>query len=168
MIIYGYFSTIFDVNIICTGYLLELTWRGRSCRAKGCQYVYTSLTLGLTASYFSGWICHKIKIVHTAWSSRLDQLYVIKAAFPRAKFLCHISHALQSLSTHFCGIIMVNLYSRTDTDAKWINNNYNFGINDCRACNLWQRKFGRVLELTSRWSLDEGLDGVYLLAILMP
>ena len=35
---------------------------------------------------------------------------------------------------------------RTDTDEKWINNNYNFGINDCRACNLWQRKFGRVLE----------------------
>ena len=69
-----------------------------------------------------------------------------KAAFPRAKFLCHISHALQSLLTDFCGIITVILYSRTDTDAKWINNNYNFGINDCRACNLWQRKFGRVLE----------------------
>ena len=69
-----------------------------------------------------------------------------KAAFPRAKFLCHISHALQSLLTDFCGIITVNLYSRADTDAKWINNNYNFGINDCRACNLWQRKFGRVLE----------------------
>ena len=29
---------------------------------------------------------------------------------------------------------------------KIVNNNYNFGINDCRACNLWQRKFGRVLE----------------------
>ena len=69
-----------------------------------------------------------------------------KAAFPRAKFLCHILHALQSLLTDFCGIITVNLYSRTDTDEKWINNNYNFGINDCRACNLWQRKFGRVLE----------------------
>ena len=69
-----------------------------------------------------------------------------KAAFPRAKFLCHISHALQSFLTDFCGIITVNLYSRTDTDEKWINNNYNFGINDCRACNLWQRKFGRVLE----------------------
>ena len=69
-----------------------------------------------------------------------------KAAFPRAKFLCHISHALQSLLTDFCGIITVNLYSRTDTDEKWINNNYNFGINDYRACNLWQRKFGRVLE----------------------
>ena len=69
-----------------------------------------------------------------------------KAAFPRAKFLCHISHALQSLLTDFCGIITVNLYSRTDTDEKWIKNNYNFGINDCRACNLWQRKFGRVLE----------------------
>ena len=40
----------------------------------------------------------------------------------------------------------MNLYSRTDTDEKWINNNYNFGINDCRACNLWQNKFGRVLE----------------------
>ena len=26
-----------------------------------------------------------------------------KAAFPRAKFLCHISHALQSLLTYFCG-----------------------------------------------------------------
>ena len=60
--------------------------------------------------------------------------------------MCHISHALQSLLTDFCGIITVNLYSRTDTDEKWINNNYNFGINDCRACNLWQRKFGRVLE----------------------
>ena len=48
--------------------------------------------------------------------------------------------------TDFCGIITVNLYSRTDTDEKWIKNNYNFGINDCRACNLWQRKFGRVLE----------------------
>ena len=71
---------------------------------------------------------------------------MIKAAFPRAKFLCHISHALQSLLTDFCGIIAVNLYSRTDTDEKWINNSYNFGINDCRACNLWQRKFGRVLE----------------------
>ena len=69
-----------------------------------------------------------------------------KGAFPRAKFLCHISHALQSLLTDFCGIITVNLYSRTDTDEKWINNNYNFGINGCRACNLWQRKFGRVLE----------------------
>ena len=66
--------------------------------------------------------------------------------FPRAKFLCHISHALQSSLTDFCGIITVNLYSRTDTDEKWINNNYNFGINDCRACNLWQRKCGRVLE----------------------
>ena len=32
------------------------------------------------------------------------------------------------------------------TDEKWINNNYNCGINDCRGCNLWQRKFGRVLE----------------------
>ena len=41
-----------------------------------------------------------------------------KAAFPRAKFLCHISHALQSLLTDFCGIITVNLYSRTDTDEK--------------------------------------------------
>ena len=71
---------------------------------------------------------------------------VTKAAFPRAKFLCHISHALQSLLTYVCGIIAVNLYSRTDTDEKWINNSYNFGINDCRACNLWQRKFGRVLE----------------------
>ena len=60
--------------------------------------------------------------------------------------MCHISHALQSLLTDFCGIITVILYSRTDTDEKWINNNYNFGINDCRACNLWQRKFGRVLE----------------------
>ena len=30
-------------------------------------------------------------------------------------FLCHISHALQSLLTDFCGIITVNLYSRTDT-----------------------------------------------------
>ena len=29
---------------------------------------------------------------------------------------------------------------------KRINNSYNFDINDCRACNLWQRKFGRVLE----------------------
>ena len=57
-----------------------------------------------------------------------------KAAFPRAKFLCHISHALQSLLTDFCGIITVNLYSRTDTDEILINNNYNFGINDCRAC----------------------------------
>ena len=71
---------------------------------------------------------------------------LIKAAFPRAKFLCHISHALQSLLTYFCGIITVNLYSRTDTDEKWINNSYNFDINDCRACSLWQRKFGRVLE----------------------
>ena len=34
----------------------------------------------------------------------------IKAAFPRAKFLCHISHALQSLLTYFCGIVTVNLY----------------------------------------------------------
>ena len=42
--------------------------------------------------------------------------------------------------------LVVNLYSRTDTDEKWINNNYNFGINDCRECNLWQRNFGRVLE----------------------
>ena len=69
-----------------------------------------------------------------------------KAAFPRAKFLCHILHALQSSLTYFCGIITVNLYSRTDTDDKWMNNSYNFDINDCRACNLWQRKFGRVLE----------------------
>ena len=29
---------------------------------------------------------------------------------------------------------------------KMDHNNYNFNINDCRACNLWQRKFGRVLE----------------------
>ena len=71
---------------------------------------------------------------------------VNKAAFPRAKFLCHFSHALQSLLTDFCGIITINLYSRTDTDEKWINNNYNFGINDCRACNLWQKKFARVIE----------------------
>ena len=78
--------------------------------------------------------------------SKDDMCYIPKAAFPRAKFLCHISHALQSLLTDFCGIITVNLYSRTDTDEKWINNNYNFGINDYRACNLWQRKFGRVLE----------------------
>ena len=34
----------------------------------------------------------------------------IKAAFPRAKFLCHISHALQFLLTYFCGIVTVNLY----------------------------------------------------------
>ena len=73
-------------------------------------------------------------------------MYLCKAVFPRAKFLCHISHALQSLLTDFCGIITVNLYSRTDSDEKWISNNYNFGINDCGACNLWQRKFGRVLE----------------------
>ena len=73
-------------------------------------------------------------------------LWVSKAAFPRAKFLCHISHALQSLLTYFCGIVTVNLYWKTDTDEKWINNSYNFDINDCRACNLWQRKFGRVLE----------------------
>ena len=44
------------------------------------------------------------------------QLY--KAAFPRAKFLCHVSHALQSLLTDFCGNITVNLYSRADTDKK--------------------------------------------------
>ena len=50
-----------------------------------------------------------------------------KAAFPRAKFLCHISHALQSLLTDFCGIIAVNLYSRTATDEKWINNKLQFG-----------------------------------------
>ena len=42
----------------------------------------------------------------------------IKAAFPRAKFLCHISHALQSLLTDFCGIITVNFYSRTGSDEK--------------------------------------------------
>ena len=70
----------------------------------------------------------------------------VKVAFPQAKFLCHISHALQSLLIDFCGIITVNLYSRTDTDEIWISTNYNFGINDCRSCNLWQRKFGRVLE----------------------
>ena len=32
-------------------------------------------------------------------------LFSCKAAFPRAKFLCHISHALQSLLTDFCGIM---------------------------------------------------------------
>ena len=53
--------------------------------------------------------------------------HVSQVAFPRAKFLCHISHALQSLLTDFCGIITVNLYSRTDTDEIWINNNYSFG-----------------------------------------
>ena len=89
----------------------------------------------------------QLKCVMTECSKTQIRLTgLIKAAFPRAKFLCHISHALQSLLTDFCGIITVNLYSRTDTDEKWINNNYNFGINDCRACNLWQRKFGRVLE----------------------
>ena len=72
--------------------------------------------------------------------------FMCKAAFPRAKFLCHILHALQSSLTDFCGIITVNLYSMTDTDEKWNNNNYNFGINDCRACNRWQRKCGRVLD----------------------
>ena len=66
-----------------------------------------------------------MKITFTPWKL----LDAHEAAFPRAKFLCHISHALQSLLTDFCGIITVNLYSRTDTDAKWINNNYNFGIN---------------------------------------
>ena len=86
------------------------------------------------------------RIWHLLSTTAVYFIYGFKAAFPRAKFLCHISHALQSLLTDFCGIITVNPYSRTDTDAKWINNNYNFGINDCRACNLWQRKFGRVLE----------------------
>ena len=38
-----------------------------SCHAKGCEYVYTMLTLGFTAWYFSDWICHGIKIVHTSW-----------------------------------------------------------------------------------------------------
>ena len=38
-----------------------------SCRAKGCEYIYTILTLGLTAWYFSDWMCHEIKIVNTAW-----------------------------------------------------------------------------------------------------
>ena len=73
--------------------------------------------------------------------------------------MCHISHALQSLLTDFCGIITVNLYSRTDTDEKWINNNYNFGINDCRACNLWQRKFGRVFEpLSMKFHIYRSMD----------
>ena len=48
---------------------------------------------------------------------KLISSFMIKAAFPRAKFLCHISHVLQSLLTYFCGIITVNLYSRTDTDG---------------------------------------------------
>ena len=61
---------------------------------------------------------------------------VDKAAFPRAKFLCHISHALQSLLTDFCGIITVNLYSRTDSDEKWISNNYNFGMQSL-AKKIW-------------------------------
>ena len=88
----------------------------------------------------------KPRLVPAACPRSLNPGRMHIAAFPRAKFLCHISHALQSLLTDFCRIITVNLYSRTDTDEKWINNNYNFGINDCRACNLWQRKFGRVLE----------------------
>ena len=53
---------------------------------------------------------------------------------------CHISHALQSLLKDFYEIIKVNLYSRTDIDETETNNNYRFVINDCRACNLWQRK----------------------------
>ena len=93
---------------------------------------------------------HNVKILYTSLlilsKTNMEGDPSLKAAFPRAKFLYHISHALQSLLTDFCGIITVHLYSRTDTDEKWINNNYNFGINDCRACNLWQRKFGRVLE----------------------
>ena len=83
-------------------------------------------------------------------SLQFKRFPIHKAALPRAKFLCHISHALQSLLTDFYGIITVNLYSRTDTDKKLINNNYNFGINDCRACNLWQRKFGHVLEAKAK------------------
>ena len=75
-----------------------------------------------------------------------------KAAFTWAKFLCHISHALQSLLIYFCGIITVNLYSKTDTDEKLTNINYRFVINDCRACNLWQRKCARVHEPLCRRS----------------
>ena len=45
----------------------------------------------------------------------LGHVVFIKDAFRRAKFLYHISHALQSLLSDFCGIITVNLYSRTET-----------------------------------------------------
>ena len=38
-----------------------------ACRAKGCEYVYTILTLGLTTLYFCDWICREMKIVHMAW-----------------------------------------------------------------------------------------------------
>ena len=68
-----------------------------------------------------------------------------KAAFPSKVSVPHFAR-LAVFVDRFLWIITVNLYSRTDTDEKWINNNYNFGINDCRACNLRQRKFGRVLE----------------------
>ena len=52
---------------------------------------------------------HQTCIVH--YIDRSDN----KATFARAKFLCHISHALLSLLPDFCGILTVNLYSRTDT-----------------------------------------------------
>ena len=55
------------------------------------------------------------------------------------------------VGVYFCGIITVNLYSRTDTDEKWTYNNYRFGINDCRACNIWQRKFRREPKWSFHW-----------------
>ena len=63
-------------------------------------------------------ISSQFNVILKELSNLKQAVHGTKAAFPRAKFLCHISHALQSLLTDFCGIITVNLYSRTDTDEK--------------------------------------------------
>ena len=94
-------------------------------------------------SYLAAWM-YRCSQRNQQYTRNCDS--VGKASFTRAKFLCHILHTLQSLLSDFCGIITVNLYSRTDTYEKWTNNNYRFGINDCSVCNLWERKFGCVLE----------------------
>ena len=63
-------STIFTYHYLCSSPVPKahsIARQPSSCRAKGCEYVYTILTLDLTAWYFSDWICHEIKIVHMAW-----------------------------------------------------------------------------------------------------
>ena len=119
----------------------------------------TFLTLKLLDDHYSSnwyiliWKELIIRILKFVYKWRL-YMSLVWAAFTQAKFLCHISHALQSSLSDFSWIITVNLYSGTDTYEKWTNKNYRYGINDCRACNLLQRKFGRVLEplyFYSKW-----------------